>query len=193
MIFKLVTQPVAEPVSLAEAKTHLRVDVADDDTYIGTLISGARLACEQVSRRAFVTQEWELSLESWPETNYIQLPRPPLASVTSISYVDSGGTTQTMSAGDYVVDTASEPGRVWLGYGKSWPSATLRPGPAITVRFVAGYGNAAAVPQNYKQALLLLIGHYYENREEIMVQSGAVAVKMPMAAEWLLMMDRGTF
>lgn len=192
MILKLATAPAAEPVSLAEAKAHLRVDVTDDDTYISALIAAARQACEQIARRSFVTQTWDLSLTCWPEENYIELPRPPLSSVSSITYVDSGGTTQTMSAGDYVVDTASEPGRVWLGYGKTWPSSTFRPGPAITVRFVAGYGNEAAVPKQYKQALLLLIGHYYENREEVQVQ-GAVAVQMPKAAEWLLLMDRGSF
>lgn len=70
-----------------------------------------------------------------------------------------------------MVDAASEPGRVWLNYGKTWPTVSLRPGPAITVRYVAGYGAAVDVPMQYKQAMLLMIGHFYENREEIVIQS----------------------
>lgn len=193
MILKLVTAPGAEPVTLAEAKAHLRVDVVDDDATITGLIAAAREQGELVARRAFVTQTWELSLTCWPARSYIELPRPPLVSVTSISYVDSAGVTQTMSPGDYVVDAASEPGRVWLGYNKSWPSAALRPGASISVRYVAGYGAAVAVPARYKQAVLLLIGHFYENREEVIVQAGAMPSRLPFAAEALLLTDRGAY
>lgn len=193
MILKLVTAPTEEPVSRVEAKAHLRVDITDDDAYIDGLIVGARIAAEQIARRSFVTQTFDFSMSEWPSEISFALPRPPLVNVTSITYVDSAGVTQTMSAGDYVVDSDSEPGRIWLNYGKTWPTSALRPGPAIKVRYQAGYGAAVDVPMQYKQAILLMVGHFYENREEIVVQSGVAAVQMPMAAESLLTMDRGWF
>jgi len=191
MILKLVTAPVAEPITTAEAKTHLRIDGSDEDTLIDTYIMAARQLCEMEARRAFVTQTFDLFLEQWPASDEIMLPRPPLQSVTSITYTDSNGNAQTMPSADYLVDTASEPGRVVLSYGGTWPSATLRPGPAITVRFVAGYGLAAAVPAMYKQAIKLLVGHWYENREQVVLAPGLGAAQLPMGVKALLMVDRG--
>lgn len=218
MILRVITQPRAEPITVDEAKKHLRVDIDDDDDYIASLITVARTVCELEARRAFVTQTLELSLEMWPGDERlsmrpgllypqmmrstlqiwprlglpIEVPRPPLQSVVSLTYVDYTGTTQTMPPSDYVVDAASEPGRVLLGYNKTWPSAVLQPGPAIKLRYVAGYGDMAVqVPDIYKHAIRLLVGHFYENREEVVVQAGVSAVRLPMAVESLLLLDRG--
>lgn len=193
MILRVVTAPASEPVTLAEAKVHLRIDTSDEDTLVNGYIAAARQMCELESRRAFVTQTWELSLEAWPEADRLVLPRPPLQSVSSITYVDSNGATQTFSSGDYLVDVASEPGRVILGYGKSWPSATLQPGPSIAVRFVVGYGVAGTVPQMYKQAILLMVGHYFENRENVIIAPGLTPTVLPDAVRSLLGIDRGWF
>lgn len=193
MYTKLITEPTEEPITLDEAKDHLRVDGADEDALIMGYIRAARRQCELITRRAFVTQTWEVALEAWPNCNYLQLPSPPLQSVTSISYVDSTGAAAVMPSADYVVDTYRHPGRVVLGYNKIWPSVTLRPGPSVIVRYVAGYGTPVAVPETYKQAIKLLVGHYYENREAVTVQPGAMALKVPMAAEALLMVDRGNW
>lgn len=191
MILKLVTAPAFEPITTAEAKTHLRIDGSDEDTLIDGYIMAARQLCEMEARRAFVTQTFDLFLEQWPASDEIKLPRPPLQSVTSITYTDSNGNAQTMASADYLADTASEPGRVVLSYGGTWPSATLRPGPAIAVRFVAGYGLAAAVPAMYKQAIKLLVGHWYENREQVVLAPGLGAAQLPMGVKALLMVDRG--
>lgn len=191
MNLKLVTAPAAEPLTLVECKAHLRVDSSDEDPLISSYLTAAREMCELETRRAFVTQTFELAIEDWPIDGCLPLPRPPLQSVISITYWTSDNTQLTLSAADYLVDTVSEPGVVRLGYNKRWPSATLRPGPAITLRYVAGYGLAAAVPQRYTQAILLLTGHFYENREQ--VATGVTVVQMPDAVRWLLQIDRGWF
>lgn len=105
-----------------------------------------------------------------------------------ITYYDTANTVATFAAASYFVDTKSEPGRVVLAYGQSWPGTTLRPANGICVTFIAGYGAASAVPENIKQAMLLLIGHFYENREAIVI--GQTAMPLPMAVESLLWKDR---
>lgn len=191
MFTKLIVEPIEEPITLDDAKDHLRVDGTDEDALIMAYIKAARRQCELVARRAMVTQTWELALEAWPAGCYIQLPYPPLQSVTSVTYVDSAGVSAVMSSADYLVDTYRQPGRVSLGYNKSWPSVTLRPGPSIVVRYVVGYGAPKDVPETYKQAIKLLVGHYYENREAVVIQAGAMATQVPMAVDALLMTDRG--
>lgn len=182
----LVTAPAAEPVSRSEAKAHLRIEasVTDDDTLIDALIVAAREHVEDFTRRALVTQTWDLKLDAFPCDAYIKVPLPRLQSVTSITYVDTAGTTQTWSSSDYQVDTASEPGRIAPAYGESWPDTRAGQLNAVTVRFVAGYGAASAVPQKIKQAMLLIIGHWYEHRENVVIS--AQAQEIPFAAEMLL-------
>lgn len=184
MALTLVTAPAVEPIDLATAKAHLRVDITDDDSLITALITAARQHVEVITRRALITQTWDLSLDAWPEGNTILVPLPPLQSMASITYKDSAGTVYTMPATNYIVDTAEEPGRIVLAYGKLWPSVTLYPAGAITVRFTAGYGNAVAVPQTIKHAILLLVAQWYENREATV--GGAVQREIPFAVEALL-------
>lgn len=185
------TAPDHEPVDLAEAKAHLRVDGSEEDSLIDALIVAARRQAELTSRRALVTRTLEAQLDCWPQDNCIELAYPPLQSVTSITYIDSAGASATLPSADYIVDKHSQPGRIVLGYGKSWPSPTLRPGAAITVRYVAGYGDAEDVPQEYKQAMLLLIGHFFEHREA--VAAGVTLNTLPLGVEALLLIDRGSF
>ena len=122
MALELVTAPTIEPVTLAEAKTHLRVDGADEETLISGLIKTAREWCEGYQNRAFIMQTWRLYLDEWPE-EYIRVPRPPLASVTSIKYTDSAGVINIWPVTEYLVDTHSKPGRILRAYGKCWPAA----------------------------------------------------------------------
>ncbi len=184
----LVTAPVTEVIVLSEAKSHLRVDISDDDTLIASLVAAARQTFEEINGRALFTQTWKLVLDGWPSKDYIALPRPPLQSVTSIAYVDSAGVSTVWTSSDYVVEVDRTPGRVHLAYGVDWPTATLRPASPITITYVSGWTTVAAIPQRYKQAVLLLCGHFYENREAIVV--GTVAVKLPWAFEALALMDR---
>lgn len=184
--------PSVEPVSLSEAKLHLRVDADDEDTVIDRLIEVSRRYCEQVSGKAFVTQTLVGGLAGWPTDGVIRLPYLPLQSVTSIAYVDTAGSSTNVSSAVYGVDTKL--GLIYLNYGQTWPSAQLRDFDPITVTWVAGYGNAATnVPEIYKQAMLLLMGHYFENREAVIVGQGFTPLEIPLAVDNLLMIDRAYF
>lgn len=189
MIIKQTAAPAVEPVSLTEAKSHLRVDISDDDDYISGLIKSAREYIEGATRQALITQTWRLSLDAWPEGNEITIPKPPLQSVTSIIYKDSDGNSTTWSTSAYIVDSDSEPGRVVLAYGQSWPSVTLYPANPIQITFKAGYGDAASsVPQHLIHAIKFLVAHWYENREPVTV--GAVARDVPLAVDSLIWLNR---
>lgn len=157
--------PATEPLSLADAKLHLRVVSDDDDDLITALIQGAREYVETFLRRQLVTATWAMTLDEFPDSDGdITLPLPPLASVTSIAYVDGDGDDQTLDSANYTVHTNCEPGKITLAYGESWPSTRDQPD-AVTVAFVAGYGAAAAVPAGIVAAIKLVLGDLYENRE----------------------------
>lgn len=183
--WKVSTAPVLEPITLAEAKLHLRVTSTIDDDLIETLIQAAREWCEGYAGRAYITQSITLKMDSFVDV--LDLPRPPLVSVTTVKYVDSAGDTKTLSDSVYTVDTASEPGRLLLGYNQSWP--TIRSvAQAVEIIFVAGYGaTTATVPYRVKAAMKLLIGHLYEHRE---VASEIALKEVPFAVESLLAVDR---
>lgn len=184
----VITGPTVEPVQLGEAKLHLRVDHDEDDALITWLITAAREQVEAMSRRALAPQTLELRMSAWPGDDAILLPRPPLTAVTSIKYTDTDNVEATVAASSYTVHTAPEPGGVWLKYGQSWPSASLAPGPSIAVRYTAGYG-VGACPGRYRQAILLLVGHWYEQREAVLVTGVQTAI-VPMAVEMLCMAER---
>jgi uncharacterized phiE125 gp8 family phage protein len=164
MSLRLITPPATEPVSLAEAKAHLRVTGSDEDALITALIIAAREAAEHETGRALITQTWEKTLDMFPEA--IELPNPPVQSVTSIKFLDENGDEQTLSSSSYTLDNASDSRPAWVTpvYGRTWPD-TYAEVNAVKVRYVAGWANAAAVPQSIKQWILLNIGHWFENRE----------------------------
>ncbi len=159
----LTSAPAAEPVSLAEAKLHCRVDLGDDDTLLTALITAARRLAEGQTGRALVTQTWKQTFDAFPLAA-IALERPPLQSVTSVKYLDSAGVQQTLDAGAYTVHTSAQLGLVAPLPGTRWPTTQAHL-EAVEVIFVAGYGNAATVPQEIKQWMLLQIGHWYAHRE----------------------------
>lgn len=182
----LIVAPTVEPVSLAEAKAHLRVDVGftSEDGLIGSLITTAREICEGRTWRAFIEQTRKLFLDAWPDNEIIEIPYPPLLSIESITYFDENGTSQTMAASDYQVDIYSTPGRVTPAFDTTWPDLYDVPH-AVAIEFKAGYGDDAdAVPAKIKQAILLLVGHWYANREEVI--TGTIVNQMPFAAEMIL-------
>jgi uncharacterized phiE125 gp8 family phage protein len=163
----LVTPPAEEPVSLAEAKAHLRVDHDAEDTLISMLIGAAREYVEQGAARALMPQTWRLSLESLPGGRCpIELPLPPLRSVESITYQDDDGAEQTLDDALYLVDTDDEPGKVLPVYDGEWPDGRCDVN-AVKVTYIAGYEDADHVPKRAKQAILLLVGHWFENREAV--------------------------
>jgi uncharacterized phiE125 gp8 family phage protein len=171
---KLVTPPAEEPITLAQAKEHLRVSDASQDGKITRAIAAARRDCEAYLGRALVTQAWDLALPRWPCAPRVVLPRPPVQSVTSITYLDASGASVVLSAGEYKV-RAGTPGVVSLRSGRSWPSL-LAEDDAVVIRFVAGYGAASAVPESLVEGMLLRVGTLYEHREDVVV--GTVAAKL---------------
>lgn len=185
--YVLTSAPATEPVTTAEAKSHLRVDIDDDDTLIAGMIEAARDYFEEAARRALITQTWRLNLDAWPAGNEIELPRSPLQSVSSIVYLDEDGDSTTWSSSAYIVDADSEPGRVVLAHGQSWPSGGLYPANPIRITFVAGYGDADDVPEKFKHAIKLLVGHWYEHRE---AYGDGLVREVPMALQSLIWLNR---
>lgn len=183
MPIRLITPPAAEPVSLTEAKAHLRVDHSADDVLISSMIEASRVYCEQFTARAFVTQTWEMVIDQFP-SNDLMMPLPPLQSVTSIKYDDGGGVEQTLGATEYEVDTVSQPGWI-VPVTTGWPSSIWQGINSVRIRFVAGYDPgtdspidlAANVPQSLKAAILLHVGQLYDQREDIVV--GTVINRVP--------------
>lgn len=188
MALKLITAPASEPITLSEAKSQLRVDWNDEDADINGYILAAREYCEGIQNRALITQTWDLWMDSWPSKDRFNVPLPPLQSVASVKYYRTDNAEYTMAASDYFADDKSEPGRLVLAYGKSWPSTTLRPVNGVVVRFTAGYGLAASVPQKVKQAMLLLVTLMYEKR--LPVVEGKIVGEVPFAVSSLLWLDR---
>jgi len=190
MNYKIQTAPNAEPIDLEFTKNHLRVDTTDDDTYIETLITVARRTAEQISNHKMITQTWDIKMDSFPGSTTIKLPKSlsPLESVTHVKYTDEDDSESTFGSSNYVVDTYSDPGRIKLSDNTNWPSDTLTELNGVEIRVVVGYGDPDDVPMEMKQAILLIVGHLYENREDVTV--GEVAREIPMGAVTLLMLDR---
>ena len=190
----LITPPAVEPISLALAQMHMRVDDQTDAAYISGLITAARVYAEHYTRRAFITQTWDMKIDQFHyfDTRELIIPKAPLQSVTYIQYVDTAQNTQTLGASSYVVDSAQKPARIYPAFAQYWP-ATLPLQNSVTVRFVAGYGAtqtdlniAGSVPGTIIQGMLLLISHWYENREPVVAERGVVPTEIPLAVDALL-------
>lgn len=155
------------------------------DPLLAGYLTAARLHVEGRDgwlNRALVTQTWDLFLDRFPCA--IVLPLPPLQSVTSVTYLDNTGASQTLATNQYRVDTARVPARITPAYGVTWPNTYGVPN-AVTVRFVAGYGAPAAVPGPIRLGLTMLAAHFYEHREPVLV--GTIQARLPFHVEALLM------
>lgn len=178
MSYKIKTQPASEPVTLTEAKLHLKVDGSAEDNLITYLISAARDLAERYMNRSIITQTWELYLDVLPDQ--IDIWHGPVASISSVKYYDSDNTLQTLSATLYTTDIVSEPARINRAYSATYPYTYDRTN-AVIVEFIAGQSSA---PSLIKAAILLIIGHLYTNREDVI--TGHSAVEIPMGSKALL-------
>ena len=161
MIYTQVTAPKYRAVSLNDAKAHLKTSGTDDDARIQTYIDAAIQYVENFTGRALITQTWDQYFDGFPWAALV-LAKAPLQSVSSITYSDSDNATQTLGTSIYTVDANHVPGRVYLAYNQTWPTAAVKP-KAVKVEFVAGYGDdAASVPESLKQAILLRTQMLYE-------------------------------
>jgi uncharacterized phiE125 gp8 family phage protein len=185
MILTIYSQPAIEPVSLETAKDHLRVTHNDEDDYISLLITAARKHVEDFTGRALITQTWDQWFDRFPYGGDAEsVVKSPIQSVTSVTYVDINGATQTLSTSVYVVDTDSNPALFYLAYNQTWPTFREQR-KAIKIRFVAGYGDTeASVPAPITQAVMHLVAHMYENREPVSV--GNTVTQIPFSVEALL-------
>ncbi|MGB7260315.1 MAG: head-tail connector protein [Pseudolabrys sp.] len=166
----LLTAPAVEPLSLAEAKAFLRVDNSDEDGVIGALIAGSRIHIEAQTRRALIAQSWRLSLDSWPLDGRLPVRPAPLRSLTAARVYDAEGVTHDIDTQAFVLDLASSA----LAFAPWALPAPGRIAGGIELDITAGYGDAAVdVPEPLRQALRLLVAHWYENRG--LVASGAVS------------------
>lgn len=179
--------PAIEPVTVSEAKQHLRVTGSLEDAYIAGLITKARRLTETYTGRALITQTLRYTADSFPCSRILRLERPPLLTVESIEYHDSNNDLQTLDDALYSVDILSTPGRVVLLDGERWPNLANEPN-CVDVIFTAGYGVApTSVPDELIQGILLLIGTFYENRESIAVQPNNMASILPHGFETLVL------
>jgi len=180
----LTSGPAAEPVTLADAKAHLRVDGAAEDMLIASLIVTSRLHVEAAAGLALITQGWSWFLDAWPPGPALRLPLRPVQSIAAVRLYDENAVATTLDPATYLLDGAGVPPRLVRQGALVWP----RPGRVangIEVAFTAGYGNAAAdVPPPLRQAILLLVAHWYEHRSPL--EPGAPAEPVPDMVSELL-------
>lgn len=190
------TPPASEPISLSEAKAHVRVSISDDDALITNLITATRMICEEFTGRALITQGWRLWLDTFPGDRlawwdgtregaaskltvrrFILIPRAPLQSISAVNVYADDDSSVVFSPTLYFVDSNAEPGRLALRNNASWP-VPQRVSNGISVDFTAGYGVASAVPQALKQGMLAHIAQLYEHRGEgLRLNGDALSVK----------------
>lgn len=159
--------PVLSAVTTAEAKKQANVVAEDDDDYVARLVAVATEQVERDSNRALLTQTWQLTRHAFPAGRKLVLPRAPLQSVSSITYLDTAESEQTLAEASYLVDTHREPGVIWLDEDADWPSLVSSRPNAVVITYVAGWTSASEVPQRAKHAILLLVAHWYRVREAV--------------------------
>ena len=166
----------------AEAKTHLKVDTTADDTYIDNLVSASRLSAEIFTNRFFINTTITEVADSWEELS--PLFKSPVSSITFIKYYDSDNTEQTLATSVYVTDFSHQPARVALDVDQSYPNLAERIN-AVSCKYIVGYGASAShVPEGIREAVLLTIGNWYENRQEVV--RGTIATELPKSAQYIL-------
>jgi uncharacterized phiE125 gp8 family phage protein len=161
-----ITQPASEPITLAEAKAHLRLTHDDEDLLVSAMISAARAACEDRLQRTLITSSWKLTLPAFPLVPIIYLAMGDVQSVTTVTYTDPDGAIQTLSPSAYQLGRSNGRAVLVPAPGQSWPATQVGVVEAVSVQYVAGYGDAAAsVPAPLKAWILLALGDLFENRQ----------------------------
>ena len=181
----IVTASTGEPLTTTEVRDHVRGSTADN-TLIANQAKAARLYCENFTHREFMLKTLRYSLDEWPRS-FIELPRPVNGStaITApvVSYRQQGNSTfTTFGSTNYLVDSESEPGRIVLKFGATWPTDTLEAGQSVRVDFPSGAAVVADVQQSLKQGILLLSAHWYENRESVAVGTISTTVQQSLHA-----------
>jgi len=183
MSWKLKTAPATEPVSLSEMKLHLKMDdISADDSLITSLITAARMNCERHCNMGFIKQYWTYTSDKLE--NMFYLNKYPVSDIVEIKYYSSAGNELTTLDPDlYDVDLQNAPARISKAWNATYPEIYTRIN-AVQIEIEIGYANAAAVPDDIKAAIKLLVAHLYENRESVVI--GRMVNELPMGVKYLL-------
>jgi uncharacterized phiE125 gp8 family phage protein len=162
MKFTVITPPTLEPVTLAEFKDAARIDVTDADGLLAGYLITARRWAEDLCGLALMTQTLDAYFDCFER--YLTIPRGQVQSVTSVSYIDTAGATQTVSSTYYALDNRSRPNVVELLPRYTWPQADNRLN-AITVRYIAGVSAMGDVPEEIRTAIMLHARYLYDGND----------------------------
>ncbi len=179
--YQVTTAASTYPVSLTEAKSHLKVDTSADDTYITAIIKAATQLSEEYTNRFFIDTVIEQTCSSFAELQ--TLFKSKVSAVAHVKYYDNDNSLQTLSATIYDAQLQYEPSQIQLANNQSFPSITKR-NDAVVARYTVGYGSASDVPEIIKQAILLTIGNFYQNRNSVVI--GRISTELPLNVKWLL-------
>jgi uncharacterized phiE125 gp8 family phage protein len=182
----LDTAATSEPIALSEAKLFLKVDTSDDDALIGTIISSAREYVENFTGYQLLSATYTQYLDKFPNKNTaIELLMNPVSAVTHVKYYDSDNTLQTWNTSNYDTDLKGKPARITLANNATFPTVYDRTN-AVEIKFVAGYASTSATgfPKQLLNAMYLIIGHLYENRQDVIV--GSIVTEMKKGADSIL-------
>jgi uncharacterized phiE125 gp8 family phage protein len=160
------TAATAEPVLLHEARAQCRIDddITEFDSRLEAYIVAARALAEKELKRRLISQTWDLWLDEFPEGDDIELPQNPVSAITSITYVDTAGATQTISSGNYRLDTRKAKAIVRPAFNVEWPSDVRDDYSVIDIKYVVGFGaNGTTVPRSIREWILLHVAAMYEN------------------------------
>jgi uncharacterized phiE125 gp8 family phage protein len=180
----LITAPAIEPISVAELRDQSRITGNDEDGHLAALITKARTYVEEKEWRAHITQTWDFYFDSFAPR--LCLSKPPNQSITTVTYVDTNGDTQTVDSGVYELGEEDGLGFVRLAFNQDWPSdARIHPDTVIA-RVVCGYGGVSSVPATTKHAISMLAAHWYDHREPVIVGERSYVNPIPYAIEALM-------
>ena len=189
------TGRVLSPITLEEIKDHLQIErgeTGSDEVLKGLRAASVEMA-QNITGRKLMSQKWDVYFDDWPAGNDIELPFSPLVSVaaTGITYTGSTSNTMTLGSTSWAVDTVSEPPRIVIDNTvNGWPTDELHYNNPIRIVGTYGYSASSDIPQSLKHAMLLMIGHWYENREETITGVGLSMQEIPLGAQSLLEMYR---
>ena len=178
-----VDTAAASPVfTTAEAKAVLKVDVSTDDTVIDNLVSAATESCQIYTNQYFINTVVTQYSDTWDD--FYTLYKSPVDSITHVKYYDSDDTQQTLASSNYILGHYSQPARIGIAVGGELPNLSKRIN-AVEVKYTVGYGTASTdVPEGIRQAVLLTIGNWYENRQTVI--TGRTATELPLSSQYLL-------
>lgn len=182
MGYVLITPPATLAVTLAAAKEYLRILHDDEDAAIERLIAAATSHAETMTGRLIAAQTWEYRLPSFGGA--IAIEKGPVASITSVTYRDGDGVDQVLASTAYALAIDEDPQQL-LATGE-WPAGAS----AVRVRYAAGFAESDPVLAAIRQAILMLVGHWFDNRS---TAAAGTTTEIPLSFDALLWPHRARY